>query len=132
MKTGKRLKMENCNEEDSDDDLYNYVQSIVKHRVTEQKSTKDRSLDLRVTLQTFCDSEPVLEVQDVMTFWRDKRCLFKDVYKLAEIIFSIAPVNVSRDKFMSQLRYVLQPSKNLNSQLVKDILLLRTNFDLID
>lgn len=114
--------------DDDDDDLYQYVKSMVKTPIKQPKKTNN----VQLALKTFKDSEPLLEIEDVPAFWQEKKYLYKEVYKLSQVIFTIPPNNVFLDLFTSQLKFISNVNKNsIEYRMLKDMLLVRSNFSLL-
>ncbi|XP_065211814.1 uncharacterized protein LOC135839631 isoform X2 [Planococcus citri] len=122
------IKLENP-ADDEEDELYQYVRSMVKTPLKQQ----DKQINVQTALKKFKDSEPLLEIEDVPAFWQEKKYLYKEVYKLSQVILSVPPSNVFLEMFTSQLKFISDTSRNsAENRLLKDIILIRSNFDLLN
>lgn len=116
-------------DEDEDDELYNYVQSMVKTPIKQRKTNPN----VNFALKAFTDSEPLLEIQDVPEFWQEKKHLYAEVYQLSQIILSVPAANAFLDVFISQLKFIFNAAQNgIESRLLKDVILVRSNFSLVN
>ena len=66
--------------------------------------------------------------ENVIKWWYERRDAYKELFSVAEVIFSVPSTEVSVERLFSQLRFILDPLRtSLSDEHVNEILVLKTN-----
>lgn len=78
-------------------------------------------------------SSPRLNIsENILNFWQTKKTCLPQLYQLAITVLAVPATQVSVERLFSSLKYILNPHRyNLTSEILQNILIIRSNKDLM-
>lgn len=74
----------------------------------------------------------VRSISDLLQWWEDKKNIFPNLYKIARYIHAIPASSASAERIFSTAGRMCSNRPNLRSEMMDEILFLKSNYDLLD
>lgn len=105
-------------------------ESLLKNAEAVRGQTKSRnstsSCSVENKLDDFLKESRLKSSTDILSYWNNKNT--SELYKLAEVLLTVPPTQVSVERLFSALKFILSPHRSrMNGNLVNDILVIRLN-----
>lgn len=112
---------------DTDDGFANYLR--------EQSSNiqPDSPSCFIMKIESFLNRPPLSYKTNIIEYWKSIKAQEPELYKLVTALFSVPATQASVERCFSSLTYVFNNYRSqMNKETLKEVLILRLNFDMID
>lgn len=120
---------------EDEDQRYERVMRAKKHRLDKQMQHDVGNVkpNFENTLITFGQLDRLPADTKILSYWKENSNVFEPLLRVSRSVFAVPGTQVSVERLFSQLKFILSDLRTcLSSNNVNNILLVRTNFDLID
>lgn len=117
--------------DDKVDDLEDFLRSK-EMAIMEHTFPISTDVDIEFILNNFDHVQRLDRKKNILEFWQENRNTYPHLYRIAMVVLGTPATQVSVERTISSLKFILQDNRNsLSEETLEDILIIRGNFHLL-